>query len=261
MCSSDLTDGMNENGLAAHLLVLFKSDYGQRNEKVPGLSILLWAQYYLDNFRTVDEAVRFTETAPFQLVPFYDISIKRWINLHLALEDAQGDSAIIEYINGVAHIYHHPNDTVITNDPSYDQQLINAKQYQGLGGNKPLPGSTNPQDRFVRALYYLTYLPNAKSSQDELAAVLSIMENTSQPYSMPTPLRPVVGYTVWHTVLDLTHGVYYFNSANNFNMLWVQLNQFNLKPGADVMELELVNQSKLTGDVTKMFKPVHLYSS
>lgn len=60
------TDGVNEKGLNANLLWLAESDYPNAlaiGEK-PTLAISLWAQYMLDNFATVAEAVEFLETEP-----------------------------------------------------------------------------------------------------------------------------------------------------------------------------------------------------
>ena len=51
-------DGMNEKGLCANLLFLEESEYERINEKRPVLSISLWEQYVLDNFATVEEAIR-----------------------------------------------------------------------------------------------------------------------------------------------------------------------------------------------------------
>ena len=50
------TDGMNEKGLVANLLYLADSDFGKPGNK-PTLSVTSWAQYVLDNFATVAEAV------------------------------------------------------------------------------------------------------------------------------------------------------------------------------------------------------------
>jgi choloylglycine hydrolase len=50
------SDGMNEKGLVANLLYLGDTKYEQRDSR-PGLSNLLWAQYLLDNFASVKEAV------------------------------------------------------------------------------------------------------------------------------------------------------------------------------------------------------------
>jgi penicillin V acylase-like amidase (Ntn superfamily) len=71
--------------------------------------------------------------------------------VHLSLADKTGDSAIIEYIGGKVKIYHSRNYTVMTNSPTFDRQLKLARDHKGLGGDKPLPGTSEASDRFVRA--------------------------------------------------------------------------------------------------------------
>jgi hypothetical protein len=52
------TDGVNEKGLEANLLWLGESEYPKFDGKgKPGLTIAAWAQYMLDDFETVTEAV------------------------------------------------------------------------------------------------------------------------------------------------------------------------------------------------------------
>jgi penicillin V acylase-like amidase (Ntn superfamily) len=63
------TDGINEKSLACHLLWLAESDYGKRDEKIPGLSISLWLQFFLDNFATVKETAAYVKNYPFQILP------------------------------------------------------------------------------------------------------------------------------------------------------------------------------------------------
>ena len=101
--------------MAANLLWLNESDYGKRDEKLPGVSIALWAQYVLDNYSTVAEAVQDAREHNYQIVaatvPMYIPTQGTTItsaSLHLALADKTGDSAIIEYINGKPVIYHAP---------------------------------------------------------------------------------------------------------------------------------------------------------
>ncbi len=50
------TDGLNETGLAAHLLVLDESQLAAPDDR-PALPDMHWAQYVLDNFATVKEVV------------------------------------------------------------------------------------------------------------------------------------------------------------------------------------------------------------
>ena len=61
-------DGVNEAGLNANLLYLAETKYGQRDPSRPGLSVSLWAQYFLDNFATVAEAVEAADS--FQVQSF-----------------------------------------------------------------------------------------------------------------------------------------------------------------------------------------------
>lgn len=52
------SDGINEQGLAVHLLYLTGSTYEKRNKDLPVISNVMWAQYLLDNYKTVDEVVK-----------------------------------------------------------------------------------------------------------------------------------------------------------------------------------------------------------
>src|SRR5580658_8364365 len=99
------TDGMNEKGLVANLLYLVESEYGKPDDKRPRLSISLWTQFVLDNYATVEEAVDALRIEPF------DILAPKLPNgapaaLHLAISDALGDSAILEYVKGKLIIHH-----------------------------------------------------------------------------------------------------------------------------------------------------------
>ncbi|MDP1881122.1 MAG: linear amide C-N hydrolase, partial [Parachlamydiaceae bacterium] len=111
-------DGMNENGLVANLLYLAESNYSQPNKETPLLSITLWAQYVLDNFAYVSEAVESLNKEPFiVLAPILPNGAPA--QLHLAISDINGDSAIFEYINGKLVIHHGKQYQVMTNSPIF----------------------------------------------------------------------------------------------------------------------------------------------
>lgn len=124
------SDGMNEKGLAGHMLWLAESDYGKFDLDRPSLSVGLWLQFYLDNFATVDEAIAFMEKTPFEIATGSFDGKK--VTVHMAMEDATGDSAIIQYIGGKPKIYHGREYTVMTNSPPYDVQLQTMKIMSGL---------------------------------------------------------------------------------------------------------------------------------
>ena len=62
------TDGLNEAGLSANLLWLAESQYPHYDGSRPGLTIAAWAQYVLDNFATVAEAVEALAAERFDVV-------------------------------------------------------------------------------------------------------------------------------------------------------------------------------------------------
>lgn len=251
------SDGMNEKGLNANVLYLTEANFGVRDEKLPGLAVSLWPQYFLDNFATVDEAVKWMEKTAFQVLPsgVQTDSGRKEGTVHLALSDKSGDNAVIEYIDGKAQIYHGRQYNVMTNSPPYDQQLVTMKQYKGFGGDKPLPGTTDAADRFVRAAYYAQNLPPAADYREAVAGVLSVLRNVSQPFGAPDPARPYVSTTRWRVVADLTKGIYFYENTLSPNLVWVQTQKLNFKKGTSVKKITLVKNYDLVGDITGKFKP------
>jgi choloylglycine hydrolase len=50
-------DGLNEKGLAGHMLFLKATDFGPRDATKPGIQAALWLQYLLDNATDVKESL------------------------------------------------------------------------------------------------------------------------------------------------------------------------------------------------------------
>ncbi len=144
-------DGFNEHGLGAHMLFLKSADFGPRDTSKPGVNGGLWAQYLLDNAATVNEALALLDNV--QVVMTEARGTKTTV--HLAIEDASGDSAIIEYVGGKQVVHHGREFKVMTNDPTYDEQLALLKKldFSKPSSDTPLPGNVKPTDRFQRIAY------------------------------------------------------------------------------------------------------------
>lgn len=250
------TDGMNEKSLACHMLWLAESDYGKRDENIPGLSVSLWLQFFLDNFANVKEAVTYVENDPFQILPCVVGTTGKVSEVHMMIEDISGDAAIFEYTDGgKLKIYHDKQYNVMTNSPTFNKQLEHLKEYQGFGGNKRLPGSTEAADRFVRAAYYQASLPDSiTTAREAVAGVISVARNVSQPFGTADPFRPNISPTQWRTVSDLTNRVYYFESTTSPNIIWVRLDELDFSNGAPLKKIDLVNGTDHVGNVSSKFK-------
>src|SRR5260221_678681 len=136
------TDGVNEAVLCANLLWLAESQYPAFDGSKPGLSVAAWAQYVLDNFATVQEAVNALRGEPFTIVTDTVPGETRLATLHLSMSDATGDSAIVEYIGGKQVIHHHRKYQVMTNSPIFDEQLEVKKLDLGKDQRNVFSGNT-----------------------------------------------------------------------------------------------------------------------
>lgn len=252
------TDGVNEAGLNANLLWLVESQYPSfgANSK-PGLSIAAWAQYVLDNFATVQQAVAALSEEPFTLVSDTMPGENRLTTVHLSISDASGDSAIVEYIGGKQVIHHGRQYQVMTNSPTFDQQLALNTYWKQIGGTTMLPGTNRAADRFARASFYVNAIPKDQSPNKALASVFSVIRNASVPYGLNTPEEPNISSTRWRTVFDHERKLYFFESALTPNTFWVDLKALDFsKEKGKVMKIDLGPDQNHTysGDATKQFK-------
>jgi choloylglycine hydrolase len=244
-------DGLNERGLGVHALYLQSTDVGTRNVEVPGLHTGLWAQYLLDQAATVDEALALVDGIQLVMISAHGFDA----TLHLAIEDQRGDSAIIELTADGPVIHHGREFTLMTNDPTYDEQLqlLAAKDFSHPSRDLPLPGNVNAVDRFQRAAYYSALLPEPADQRQAVAGVLAIMRNVSVPFGAPYGEFGVYN-TEYRTVCDLTHRMYFFELTTSPSTIWVRMDGLDLSDGAKPSAVDPYDSS-LTGDVTDRFAP------
>ena len=250
-------DGMNETGLVANLLYLGESDFGPAPiDNRPRLSFAGWVQYVLTKFSTVNEVVDAFTTPAIYIVPInFGPGNAAHPTVHLSVTDPSGDSAIIEYLDGKPVIHHGRQFQVMTNSPTYDQQLqLNAK-WDNVDKNSDLPGSIQSQDRFVRASYYLSKLPQTTDERQAVAGVFSVMRNVSVPWGVGDPEHPNLSPTYWRSVADSTNKIYYFESALSPNIVWVNLNNINFNPGSGVRAVAVEENYSIIGNIDNALKP------
>jgi len=209
-------DGINEKGLVANLLWESAAKYGDTDNST--ISIGAFAQYVLDNYKNVNEAIEGLNKLMFQIssatlpdnkiklpkgtpIPFtgrtlpISITINLPTSMHLAISDAGGDSVVIEFIKGEMVMHHSPKYKVVTNSPTFDKQLAINEYWKDIGGNAMLPGTHRPADRFVKASFYTDNPVKGKQGEmykeDEkmaIAKAFSIIRDASVPLGVSIPL-------------------------------------------------------------------------
>ena len=158
-------------------------------------------RYVLDNFATVKEAVEGLPGLPglSELRTIRDPVCEGATSLpheegivlggHMAIEDASGDSAVFEHVNGTWQVYHSRTDAlVMTNDPPFQDQKKILAEYSPWGGEKKLPeelpGSVSSWDRFVRLEYFISHSPEPKDYAEVIANVRSFISSTNVPFGV-----------------------------------------------------------------------------
>jgi len=250
------TDGMNEKGLVANMLWLVESTYPSFDKEgdKKGLAISLWAQYVLDNYASVAEAVKEMERADFAIVSDFIPGTDKFTTVHLSISDATGDSAIFEYIGGKLVIHHDRAYQVMTNDPPYEQQLAIGKYWENIPGKTFLPGSVTSSDRFVRASFFLNSIPQTDNTRVAVASVFSVIRNVSVPYGFEIEGYPNLSTTRWRMVADQKNLVYYFETALTPNAFWVDLMKIDFSEKAPVRKLDLADHRTYSGETSARFK-------
>lgn len=246
---------MNEKGLASNMLYLKEAKWGDATKAgKPTLTAGAWAQYFLDNYATVAEAVAAMANPPFAIIapslPNGDAAA-----LHLSISDANGDSAIFEYIDGKLMIHHGSQYKVMTNSPTFDQQLALNTYWEQVGGSKFLPGTINAADRFVRTSYALSASPKYKDNDLALASVFSQIRAVSVPLGITDPDRPNLAMTLWRTFADHRAKIYYFESAVFPAVSWIDMSKVDLTEGAAPKVVRVERGQPLAGELSAALKP------
>lgn len=243
-------DGINEAGLGAHFLFFTSCDFGEPRPGRRRVHAGLWAQPLLDQAATVAEALDVLDEVDLVMVGAMGFKT----TVHVAIEDATGDSAIIEYVAGEKQVHHGREHVIMTNDPRYEDQLavLAEQNIEQATRETVLPGNVNPRDRFVRAAYYTHHLPEPANEREAVAGVMAIARNVSVPFGAPYKEVGTVYNTEYRTVADLTNGRYFFELTTNPSIVWAQLGDFDLSPGQPARILD-PHDIALAGDVGASF--------
>lgn len=263
-----VSEGMNEKGLVVNLLYLPGTSYTYTDGTPDNRLIMsssLWAQYVLDNFSTVAEAVQNLKQDVFRIdAPAMPGGSPTTV--HMAISDLTGNSAIVEYLDGKLSIHEGKQYQVLTNAPPYDQQLAVNEYWKAVGGMNMLPGTNRSYDRFARASFYINAVPRKASHDMAIAGVFGVIFNCSVPVGISLPDNPEISSTRWRSVADQAKLIYYYGTTLNPSVMWINLNDFLLTPGSPIMKLDMMNQKKpyianVIKDMVKSkdFKPLYRY--
>jgi penicillin V acylase-like amidase (Ntn superfamily) len=142
---------------------------------------------------------------------------------------------------------------VMTNSPTFNEQLAIESYWRNINGLTFLPGTIGSADRFVRMSWLLGAAPNEKDPRLAVATAFSLIRAISVPLGLADPNKPNIAATIWRSVSDLGAGRYYFESAYNPSIFWVDIKKLKLEPGSKPSRLDLSGHPILAGEVSDKF--------
>ena len=269
-------DGINEEGLSLGSLWLPGTVYQNVGDKPQSAISLLDIGYFiLGNCKTVEEAKALIAT-----VRIWSPQLADWggtPTMHLALHDAQGKSAVVEFLDGQQKIY--DNQThVLTNAPPFEWHRTNLRNYIRLsasnalplkiggtilappgqgGGFLGIPGDWTPPSRFVRTTAMLGFAKKAKDAPAGVNLALHILNAVDIPLGdvrEPDGNLDHSDYTQWIVIKDLTNRVLYFRSYDNLTVRAIDMKRLKFDAGIKPQCLTAIAGGNATIDITTQIK-------
>jgi choloylglycine hydrolase len=229
-------DGMNTEGLYfgafyfAGVAVFETVNDANRNSAVSSEELGNWI---LGQFSTVDEVKAALPTI--EVVGTYIDVIAGEAPFHYAVSDATGASIVIEYtVDGLT--IHDNTVNAVTNNPTYDWQLTNLRNYVGLQaenlseitvgsqtlrpfgqgtGMAGLPGDFTSTSRFVRAVAFANTALPSRDANDAVFDAFHILNAFDIPKGAIKESAGDEGntdYTIWTSAADTKNVRYHYKT-------------------------------------------------
>jgi len=246
-----VSDGMNEQGLAVSVLWYEPNTEYQSvapADSAQALAQMMYPDWALGNFSTVDEVRLATGKA--KVFNYSDTSkMKGPLTVHYIVYDAQGGCIVVEYDQGVCHIYDNPLG-IMTNAPSFPWQMTNLRQYIARGPVNPapaiingvpfrptghgagmfgLPGDYSPPSRFVRLAFFQEFTDKQPDAPSNLNLCQHVINTFTIPFGILVD-KDAAGKVVsnestqWVTFRDLSNKLFYYKTYSDPTLRKLDLN-------------------------------------
>lgn len=223
--------GMNETGLYIGEMTLNATRFPE-DESKPLLFMMLWMQYVLDNFKSIDQVVQSA----------HDLSIDGW-TWHFFTADKTGNSAVIEFVNGDLFVFKgNELPYPLLCNTLYTEELKNLRRYRGYGGDEAVDLQNHEQERFVHGVQMIGDFDPAKDQPIEYGFI--ILNQFDR------------GGTQWSLVCDLKNLKIYFRSKSSKKIKEISLKHLDLSGKSPVRMIDY--HIDVEGNVEKYFSDYSL---
>ena len=250
-------DAINENGLGmAGLNFVGNADYkpfAAGKDNVAPFEFITWI---LSQCTSVKEARLLLDKINLVNTPFSDqLPLAQ---LHWIIAD-QEEAITVESVKEGLKVYDNPAG-VMTNNPSFDQQMHNLSNYMNLSPKSPsnqfsgklnlstysrgmgalgLPGDLSSQSRFVRVAFVKLNSVSGDSESESVSQFFHILGSVDQQKGCCDVGDEKYEYTIYTSCCNATKGIYYYTTYENHQISGVDMHRVNLD-GDDLSRFPLI---------------------
>ncbi len=221
--------GVNEKGIFIVEMSLKGTGFPKDQSK-PMLFMMLWMQYVLDNYESVDQVVNCLN----------HLTIEGW-SWHFFTADRKGNAAAIDLVDGKVVVHKGPGPSLpvpVLQNSTYAKEIERLKTYKGFGGDKPVDLNNLKQPIFVHGAQMLKdYDPSKKPAVDYGFDILAQFSWEG---------------TQWSYVCDLANLKVFFKSKVSQKVKVVDFKDFDWSCKTPVKMLDI--HADLSGPVEKNFR-------
>lgn len=172
-----VAEAMNEQGLEARILYLGTgagTEFAQDRADTKNVDAGMVPTWAVDNFSSVTEVVSALQSVDVLPTAVCDLPNHEgeciYPPVHYQFADAQGNTAVVEFIKGEMKIYTGSGSAYMSNDPAFDEHLALDEQ-QAEAGSTILPSDRRLRAKSVIADMYERNVTDATKAQNSMKAV------------------------------------------------------------------------------------------
>ena len=255
-------DGINEKGLGMAGLNFVGNAHNGRpvpgKDNIAHFELIPWI---LGNCADVEQARSYIEK-----IQITDRAFSKELQpaqLHWIIADKTG-AIVLEATREGIGVYEDPAG-VLTNNPTFDQQLFSLNHFMGLSAKPPrnrfvpgmdliqysrgmgamgLPGDFSSQSRFVRAAFVNGNWVCGDSEEDRVGRFFQTLASVAQPKGCCELEDGSQESTIYSSCCNGDRGIYYYTTGENQQITAVQMHRENLD-GKDLIRYSLILEQQI----------------
>ena len=239
-------DAINEKGLGmAGLNFVGNADYKEFTPGKDNVAPFEFIPWILGQCASVKEARLLLDKINLVNTPFSDqLPLAQ---LHWLIADKE-EAITVESVKEGLKVYDNPAG-VMTNNPSFDQQMHNLSNYMHLSPKSPenhfssklplscysrgmgalgLPGDLSSQSRFVRVAFVKMNSVSSDSESESVSQFFHILGSVDQQKGCCDVGDEKYEYTIYTSCCNAQKGIYYYTTYDNHQINGVDMHRENL---------------------------------